>query len=223
MLRWPALLRHRRAWPVVALACCLLLVTARADDLVAPAHQLPAGAAVWSDLTGAFAAQPEVAADFTENRRFSFKKEPVPLAGEVRVSAARGLSLHYTAPEERTVILDEQGVLIRAPAGQKAPPADPRAAAANAALLHLLRFDLAGLQRDFELYGRRDGDGWELALDPRTETLRRGVGRITARGEGATIRRIEIRRTETQVIEILIATPRPSAPFTADEVKRFFR
>ena len=219
--RWPALLRHRRAWPVVVLALGLLAGPGRATELVDPAYLLPVAA--WTDLTDAFARNPGVTADFTETRRFSFKKDPVALAGEVRVSPARGLSLHYTAPEDRTVILDDQGVLIRAPAGQTAAPADPRAAAANAALLHLLRFDLAGLAKDFELYGQREGADWTLALEPRTEALRRSVGRITASGTGATIRRIEIRRTEKQVIEILIAPPRPAAAFTADEMKRFFR
>lgn len=222
--RWPALLRHRRAWPVTVLALGLLSgVVGRADELVAPSHQLPPAAASWSDLVAAFGHNPDVTADFTESRRFPFKKEPVQLTGEVRVSAARGLSLHYIIPEERTVILDDQGVLIRAPAGQKAPPADPRAAAANEALLHLLRFDLPALEKDFVLYGRRDGEGWELALEARTDALRRSVGRITAGGVGPTIRAIEIKRTEKQIITIAIAAPRPAAPFTADEVKAFFR
>lgn len=223
--RWPALLRHRRAWPAALLALALFGggVAMRAEEPVAPAPLPAVAAAAWSDLVAAFAGNPDVIADFTETRRFPFKKEPVQLAGEVRVSAPRGLSLHYTVPEERTVILDDQGVLLRLPGGQKAPPADPRAAAANQALLHLLRFDLAGLEKDFELHGRRDGENWELALDPRTDALRRSVGRITAGGVGPTIRHIEIRRTERQSIVITIAAPRPTAPFTADEVKAFFR
>jgi hypothetical protein len=131
--------------------------------------------------------------------------------------------LDYSAPEERTVILDDQGMIIRMHAGQKAVPPDPRAAAANAALLHLLHFDLAALEKDFELYGHREGDDWELALDPRSEALKRSVGRITASGVGATIRHIELKRTEKQVITIDIAAPHPAAPFTDDEVKTFFR
>jgi glycosyltransferase involved in cell wall biosynthesis len=222
--RWPALLRHRQAWPAALLALVLLGgMAARAAEPAPLPPAIAAGAAEWSDLVAAFAANPDVTADFTETRRFPFKKEPVPLAGEVRVSRPRGLSLHYTSPEERTVILDDQGVLLRLPGGQKAPPVDPRAAGANQALLALLRFDLAGLEKDFELHGRREGENWELALDPRTDTLRRSVGRITASGVGPTIRAIEIRRTERQSITIAIAAPRPPALFTADEVKAFFR
>ncbi len=227
--RWPAVLHHRRHWRAVGVSFALLLVcnvlgrAAETDPLVNPEHRLAPASPAWSDLIDAFVHNPDIAADFTERRFFPFKKEPVVLKGEVRVSATHGLSLHYTAPEERTVILDAQGVLIRATAGEKAPPADPRGAAANEALLHILRFDFAALDKDFELYGQRDSATWTLALVPRTEALRRSVGRITVAGEAATIRHIEIHRAAKQAIEIIIEPPRPSAAFTIDEVKRFFR
>ena len=227
--RWVGVRRLRRHWRTAGLALvllCALHVSARAgeaDPLVRAEYRLAPGAPAWSDLAGTFAHNPDTAADFTERRFFPFKKEPVELKGEVRVSTARGLSLHYTAPEERTVILDARGVLIRGAAGEKAPPADPRASAANEALLHVLRFDFAALEKDFELYGRRDGAEWTLALVSRTEALRRSVGRITVAGDAATVRHIEIRRTAKQAIEIRIAAPRPPAPFTAEELARFFR
>jgi glycosyltransferase involved in cell wall biosynthesis len=229
LCRWPAGLRHRRAWRAVGVSLVMLLVcgmpgrATEADPLVNPEHQLAPAAPAWSDLIDAFAHHPDITADFTERRFFRFKKEPVELKGEVRVSTKRGLSLHYTAPEERTVILDAQGVFIRAAAGEKAPLADPRAAAANEALLHILRFDLAALEKDFEPYGQREGAAWSLVLVPRTETLRRSVGRITVVGEAATIRHIEIRRSAKQAIEIAIGPPHASAAFTAEELQRYFR
>jgi hypothetical protein len=228
--RWPALLRRRRVWRGAGIALALLLLglppghAAAADPLVAPEHRIAAASPAWADLSDAFADHPDITADFAERRHFPFKKEPVELQGEVRVSTRRGLSLHYIAPAETTVILDDQGLLIRAAGGVKAPPADPRAAAANEALRHLLRFDLVALEKDFELYGQRgDGPAWTLVLVPRTETLRRSVGRITAAGEAATIRHIEIRRSARQAIVITIEAPRPPAAFTEDEIKRFFR
>jgi len=227
--RWPALLRHRHHWRTAALTLALLVLCVRPgraaepEPLVNPAHRLAPAAPEWTDLISAFARNPDITADFTEQRFFPFKKEPVELKGEVRVSATRGLSLHYTAPAETTVILDPQGVLIRAARGEKAPPADPRAAAANAALLHLLRFDLAALAQDFELYGQCDPASWTLVLVPRTETLQRSVGRITATGAAATIRHIEIRRSARQAVVINIEPPHPSAMFTPVEVKNFFR
>ncbi|HEY4245279.1 MAG TPA: glycosyltransferase [Lacunisphaera sp.] len=227
--RWPTVRRHQRAWRSAALALAMLVLfvpsgrTAEADPLVNPTHQISPNAPAWHDLAIAFAHKPDVTALFTEQRFFPFKKTPVELKGEVRVSASRGLSLHYTDPEKRTVILDEKGVLIRAPAGEKAAPADPRAAAANEALLNLLRFDFTALEKDFELYGEQDAVKWTLVLVPRTDALRHSVGRITATGEGATIRHIEIRRTARQAIEIIIDRPQPPAPFTAGELKAFFR
>jgi glycosyltransferase involved in cell wall biosynthesis len=229
LVRWPLMLRHRRRWPAAGVTLALLLLwlpggrAAESDPLVNPEHRLAPAAPAWSDLVTAFAHNPDVTADFVEHRIFPFKKQPVELKGEVRVSATRGLSLHYTAPEERTVILDAKGMLLRAAAGEKAAPADPRAAAANDALLHVLRFDFAALEKDFELYGRRDGPAWTLALVPRTDALRRSIGRITVAGEAATVRHIELRRSATQSIEIVIEPPRPTAEFTADELKKYFR
>jgi hypothetical protein len=86
-----------------------------------------------------------------------------------------------------------------------------------------LRFDFSALEKDFELYGERNAAIWTLVLVPRTDALRHSVGRITATGEDATIRHIEIRRTARQAIEIAIDPPRPSAAFTTEELKRFFR
>ena len=67
------------------------------------------------------------------------------------------------------------------------------------------------------------GTAWSLALAPRTESARRSIGRIAVTGDAATIRHIEIRRTAKQVIDIAIGPPRPPAPFTANELKRYFR
>jgi len=225
--RWPAVVRRR--WQGTAVALVLLLLgppaggarefdpTAWAGPRLAPAD--PA----WCDLTVAFATQADTAATFVERRIFPFRKEPVELAGVVRVSAERGLSLHYTAPEARTVILDDRGMLIRGPAGEQPAPADPRAAAAHETMRRIVRFDLSGLEADFDIHGQRDGPGWKLALLPRTAAARQGIGRITVNGERATIRRIELRRSARQVVEILIAPPRPGAPFTAEEMKAYFR
>jgi len=204
-------------------SCVAHIHAAEADPLVNAAHLLAPAAPGWGDLLEGFAHQPDTATDFTERRFFPFKKEPVELKGEARVSATRGLSLHYTAPEESTVILDAKGLLNRTAAKDQTPPADPGAAIVNAALLNILRLDLAALAKDFALYGRREGAAWTLVLVPRSEKMRDGLGRITVEGEAHTIRRIEIRRTAAQAIEIVIAPPRPPAVFTADELRKFFR
>jgi len=229
LFRWPAVQRHRRVWQSAGFALALLLVAAlgthaaEADPLVNPAHRLAPGAPEWSDLIEQFGRKPDTTADFTEQRFFPFKSKPVELKGEVRVSRERGLSLHYAEPEERTVIMDAQGLLIRERGADRAPPADPRANAANAALGHVLRFEFAALDREFELYGQRDGASWTIVLVPVAETLRRNLGRITVTGEDAAVRHIEIRRSARQAVEIAIDGPRPGAAFTPEELKQFFR
>jgi hypothetical protein len=227
--RWPAVQRQRRRWNLAGAAaaalflCTALVHAADASPLVNPAHRLAADAPGWQDLAASAARQADTTADFTERRHFPFKQAPVELAGEVRVSATRGLSLHYTTPEDRTVILDAEGMLVRGAAGEKSLPADPRARAANEALLHILRFDFAALDKDFEIYGERTGESWTLVIVARTEALRRSVGSVTVAGEASAVRRIELRQSARQFIEILNAPPRAAAAFTAEELKRYFR
>jgi hypothetical protein len=193
------------------------------SELIAPANRMPAGAPGWQDLAKRFREHGDVTADFEERRYFPFRTEPVVLKGEVRVSSQHGLSLHYTAPEERTVVLDEHGLLTREPGGRGAPPMDPRAAVANEALLRVLRFDFASLERDFEIYGRRDGDAWSLALEPRAAEVRRALGVMRVSGEADTVRRIELRHDPKQHIDIMISAPRPAHAFTPEELQLFFR
>src|SRR4051812_13931315 len=178
------------------------------DVSIEPANRIAPGAPEWRDLAEAFAHQPDLTADFEERRFFPFHHDPVVLQGEVRVSRDRGLSLHYRAPEERIIILDRQGMLVREGAGQKTPPLDPRAKSANSALLDILRFDFAALEKDFEVYGRRAGAAWSLGLVPRAEATRRAIGNIYVGGEGAMVRTIELRRSVKQHIDIAIAPPR---------------
>jgi outer membrane lipoprotein-sorting protein len=199
---------------------------ARAEEpvpLISAGHKLAPDAPAWRDLVEKFAQQPDTTADFEERRVFPFRREPVVLKGEVRVSRPRGLSLHYTAPEEHTIVFDDRGMIVRDPAGQKAPPPDPRANVANEALLLVLRLDFAALAKGFELYGRREGDAWSLGLVPRDEAVKRAIGDIHVGGENATVRRIELRRSAKQHITILIEAPRSTATFTAEELARFFR
>lgn len=219
---------------MLRLAFFLAVISAAAAAPPPPANQpapLPPPAmnrinatnAAWRDLAAAFAKRPAVTADFEERRWFAFRKTPTVLKGEVRVANARGLSLHYREPEERTVILDRAGMLVRQQGQDRALPSDPRASAANQAMLHILTLDLPALAETFDLYGEHGQAGWKLALVPRTESLRQALGQIHVSGEGATVSRIELKRSTTQYIEIQLAPPRGTGEFNADELRRYFR
>jgi glycosyltransferase involved in cell wall biosynthesis len=236
--RFPALLRQRRRMaklsamvvPFLLLLSGLLAsaTAARAAEeppLISAEHRLvlePVDPA-WRDVLAGLDQRSTVEAPFEEHRWFPFHKKPVVLKGEVRIDAARGLSLQYREPKESLVIIDRQGMLLRQGGRETTPPADARAGAANEALLHILRFDFASLAAGFELYGRRTDQAWTLALVPRAEDLRRTLGAIIVSGEADLVRRIELRRSAVQRVEIFVGDPRPTAPFTAEELHRFFR
>jgi len=177
----------------------------------------------WRELAERFAREPEVVADFEERRHFPFRKTPIVLQGEVRVSRRHGLSLSYTSPDRRIVILDERGVVWRDSAGDKPPPADPRAMAANQAMFHILRLDFAALEKTFEIFGTRGPDEWALTLVPRAESIRRALGDIFVAGDNVSVRRIELRRSAKQHVDIEIAPPRTAEAFGVEDVKRYFR
>lgn len=211
---------------VLVLAGAVFPVTAAhgADAaLIAPAHRLNPADAAWRELAERFARRPDTCADFEERRFFPFSKNPTVLKGEVRVSRRHGLSLHYTGPDERTIVFDGQGMLVRDPAGRAKPPPDPRANIANEALRHILRFDFAALAADFELYGRVQGAAWSLALVPRTRDVRQALGNVFVEGEGDFVRTIGFHRSERQHIDIAMSRARSEGEFTAEDVKRFFR
>jgi hypothetical protein len=236
--QFPAILRQRgrmaKSSAVVALVLLVspsllpLATAVRAAEeppLVSAAHRLllePVDPA-WRDVLAGVDQRATVDAPFEEHRWFPFRKAPVVLKGEVRIDAAQGLSLHYREPQERVVIIDSKGMLMRQGGRETVPPADIRADAANDALLHILRFDFASLAASFELYGRRVDKAWTLALVPRAEELRRTLGAIIITGEADLVRRIELRRSAVQRVEILVGDPRPQTPFTAEELHRFFR
>jgi hypothetical protein len=234
--RFPAVLRRRRQLTRLSATTALLLLpgllvfatAARAAEeppLVSAEHRLvldPVDPA-WRDVLAGLDQRATVDAPFEEHRWFPFRKKPVVLKGEVRIDATQGLSLQYREPQESIVIIDRQGMLLRQGGRETTPPADARAGAANEALLHILRFDFASLAAGFELYGRRTDQAWTLALVPRAEDLRRTLGAIIVSGEADLVRRIELRRSAVQRVEIFVGDPRPTAPFTAEELHRFFR
>ena len=208
------------------LALCILpLAIARAAVPTAPGPELVAGGndAAWTPLFAALAAQGGVRSTFTENRWFSVRKEPVVLHGELRHSDARGLSLHYTQPEEQLCVVDAKGLLLRDAKGRtRTMAADPNAPRMDAALLPVLRFDLPALLKLFTLRAARDGDDWRLDFVPRTPELARHLSTLTVEGSGERVNRLEFRRSAKQRVEVLIGETQTGVTFTVEDEKRFF-
>jgi hypothetical protein len=195
-------------------------------NLVSPETRLenPARDPAWSELFSRLAPNKTRQSTFEERRYFPFRNAPVVLHGEIRIVPELGLSLRYLEPEARVLIVDRKGLLMRDNEGrERAAPADSRAQAATSALVHVLRFDLEALQKEFEVHGHREGDTWTLAFVPRDPALADLLGLLTVGGEKYTLRKIEMIKSPTQRIEILIRDTLEDVLFTGDTLKRFFR
>jgi hypothetical protein len=178
----------------------------------------------WRPLFDQLAPQKNRTATFEERRTFPFRKTPLVLTGEIRLSPQHGLSLSYAGDKPQTVIVDDRGVLLRDARGRtRSAPADSRADAVTSALSDILRFDLAALARDFTVHGLRDDDAWTLGFVPRDPTIAQLLGSVVVRGHGAHPDRIEMIKSDTQRIDILIGETRDDVAFSPDELRRFFR
>lgn len=204
----------------LAPASTAVTVVVSPDTLLADPARDPA----WRELLARLAPSKTRQSTFEERRYFSFRKTPVVLQGEIRIAPELGLSLHYLEPAPSLLIVDAQGLLLRDNQGrERAGHSDSRAQAATAALVNVFRFDLAALQKDFAVHGRREGDAWSLAFVPRDPAFAKLLGTLTVSGEHETLRRIDMVRASTQRVEILVRETREDVRFTADELKRFFR
>lgn len=210
----------------LALLFALLLLPLGAETPKEPGAQLYPGKndTDWLPLFAELGARRMVSAQFTEHRWFPFKKIPVVLEGVMRLSPDQGLSLGYTAPEKRTIIIDAKGLILRDGSGrQREIPADPNAPATTTALLPILNFDWRKLDQGFLVYAARDGGDWRLDFVPREAQLADRLGRIIATGSGVTMKHLEFRRSAMQRVEIFIGETRLGTGFTAEEKKAYFR
>ena len=210
---------------IVLLVGLTVLMTAESSvTAVARAAARDVSGSFWVGLLAQLAPNKTRQSRFEERRTFPFRKEPVVLTGEIRIVPELGLSLRYLTPEARTLIVDAKGLLMRDDQGRdRAPPNDSRAQAATSALVRVLRFDLAALQKDFAVHGRRDGAAWSLAFVARDPAFVNLLGTLTVSGENGELRSIDMTKSPTQRIEIIIRATIDDVLFTGDTLKRFFR
>lgn len=217
-----------RLAPALALGLAAALGAAPPDAAFPdrPGPEIPAAGADagFRDLFRALAARGAVLSGFKEYRWFPFRTAPVVLEGEMRFSRELGLSLHYRKPEERVVIADSGGLVLRDASG-RSRAIKPGAGAPDigATLLPILRFDEAELFRVFHVLGARSGGAWRVDFVPRSAEVLRWVGAVAVEGTGDTVARIEFHRSSTQRIEIRIESPAAGVAFGAADRKLYFR
>ena len=219
---WGTLMVSPRAWSAEAKPES----NAVAGGLISPETRLadPANDPAWRDLFTQLAPNKTRQSKFEELRYFPFRKTPTVLRGEIRIVPEVGLSLRYLEPEPRLLIVDQKGLLMRDDSGQdRAAPSDSRAQAATSALVHVLRFDLTALKKDFDVHGRREGKSWSLGFVPRDPNFANLLGVLTVSGEGSVLQKIEMIKSPTQRIEITVRDTQEDVLFTGDTLRRFFR
>lgn len=206
--------------------CCLgvaPLLFAAAEPAPALAPLDAGNEATWRELFQKLAPEKNRFSTFEERRHLPFRKTPVVLTGEIRISPERGLSLRYLGAEEKTMILDRQGIVLRDAAGRSRNlPGDSRSQAANVLVLDAMRLDFAELQKNFSTAGRIEGDTWTLALTPREKSTAEAIGLLTLHGNPKQLQAIELKRGSAR-IEILIGETKDDVAFTALELVRYFR
>jgi hypothetical protein len=178
----------------------------------------------WRWLFSALAAKGAMLSTFTEERWFPMRKTPAILQGEMRLLPERGLSLHYTEPEEQLLVMDDAGLLMRDAKGRtREIKTDARAAGLSAALLPVMRFDLEKLRKDFFVRAARDGNDWRLDFTPRDQGLAGTLGSLIVTGVGTAVQRLEFHRSARQRIVVIIKTADAGVTFSEEEAGRFFR
>jgi Outer membrane lipoprotein carrier protein LolA-like len=209
---------------LAALAMLALVAVARSADV--PGTLLSPGGdqGEWKPLIDALAAKGNVVGPFEERRYFTFRRDPLVLKGTIRISPERGLSLQYAGPEASIMIADSSGLLLRDADGRSRElPAGSRQAGAIAALLPIMRFDLAALYPRFEIHARRSGADWTFEFTPRDADVAGSLGEIYVGGTGTDVQHLEFRHSATQRVVISVGETRSGEPFAPADLKQFFR
>ena len=206
----------------------LLFFLAIAPALHAGPELMPPGTTKgqdeWRPLFAAMAEKGAVRSGFTERRWLAVRPEPIELKGELRFSPDHGLSLHYSDPEDQTVVVDDRGIVVRDARGRtRAMKSGSRATAVVQTLLPVMRFDFDKLLDEFDVAATRTGEEWTIKLTPHDTVLQRSLGVLRITGSDESIERLEFRRSEKQRIEITVDATDTGVTFSEEEMKRYFR
>lgn len=150
--------------------------------------------------------------DFTESRKFPFRKNASILKGTCTFIPARGLVLEYKEPRHRTIAMNDDR-LVTIENGQRSVRELP---GQYAGILHVYNLDPASLGDEWHADFTGDDSEWTLTISSEHKPLAQGkpVGsariermEITMSGKERLIRHISIRRPGAIEIEIDMGTP----------------
>ena len=131
---------------------------------------------------------------FTESRAFAISKNPARQTGVLRSSKENGLSLSYEGAKAHVIVVDDKGLIDRAPGGheRQVTVADhPELSTLTDLYLNLLRGNADKLFAYADVYFTGTDRKWEMGLSPHDPALAKRVGKVVVSGGGRDIERVE--------------------------------
>lgn len=192
---------------------------------------LLAGAAAWAQAAAPVAkiqsmlAKPDVLCGrFDQTKHLAGMKKPLLSHGRFCVVKGRGVLWRTLKPFPSTLrltrdeIVQLQGERVAMRMDAKT---EPVVRMINGVLFSLLGGELAQLEKLFEVEGRADKDGWQVALKAREPALAKAVGAISLEG-GAHVKRIDMSEAAGDRTSIVFSSMQAGdGAMTAEEAAQF--
>lgn len=147
---------------------------------------------------------------FTERRESELLEEPLTVRGQLWRDERGRLVRETEAPRRETQILGERVLTIRRPGQQDrnfSLGRAPELAVLRQALSALLDGDADALREHFRIQLERDGQAWQLRLDPRDPSLAESVSALELTGCCSNIERMVLELADGKRIVTDIQPP----------------
>ena len=164
-----------------------------------------------------------MAVEFLETRHYQLKKVDLQFRGTMRLHPDHGISIEYTDPTNRIIILNPSGLRIRQPGETTDKLAPEEATAVVSVFMDLLQLNESRLKEQFSMKTKSSEDeAWVLELSPIQSELKRILQFIDLEGSDAVPTAIVLHRGRNrwQRIEFL-EKPQPWEP-TPETIALYF-
>lgn len=179
-----------------------------ADEPLSPIN-VSALDADWQALFDLMHAVDYVAAPFTEERYFTFRRTPKAYAGIFRKDPDGHVSLAYTTPETVALHLGEGFAFYRKGEGTVRRIPQSNSQSDTLALFpKLLNFDLVSVSAFYDLSGELNDLVWRLNFDAKPAFADEvSYQQITISGDATAVQRIELIKSAKQRVVIMMGDP----------------
>jgi hypothetical protein len=214
-----------RLRPVLLLCWALSGATALAAPESKPdAPPTPASPVGLDELMGRFAASGGVRARFRETKHLALLARPLETEGLLFFAPPNWLARYTTRPGASSIVVRGDRVAFRDETGHQQLTLGSNDVARHFVdnLVVLLRGDLQGLRSRYAVAFRSEDAGWEITLEPRSETVRDVIEWIRFAGRGDHLTRLETLETSGDRTVTVFGEVEPDRVFPPAELDRIF-